>query len=144
MYKHILIATDGSELSTKGLDQGLQLAKHIGAKVTVVTVTDVWAAGALAAATPASMAEYEAAVTTAVEEILMQAKKFANDSGVDAETVHIANRYPADAIVEYSQAHGADLIIMASHGRRGIKRMFLGSQTNEVLALSTIPVLVIR
>lgn len=144
MYKHILIATDGSELATKGLDHGLKLAKLAGAEVSIVTITDVWSSGALAAAGPATIAEYESAMHNAVEDILKQAASFAEQSGVTYTTKHIPNRYPADAIIETAQEKGADLIVMASHGRRGLRKMLLGSQTTEVLTASTIPVLVVR
>ena len=144
MYKHILIATDGSELSTKGLDQGLKLAKQLGSKVTVITVTDMWASGALAVAGPSTIAEYDASMQAAVKDILEEAARFASESGVECETRHIPNRYPADAIVETAQDIGADLIVMASHGRRGFRKMLLGSQTTEVLTSSTMPVLVVR
>ena len=144
MYKHILIATDGSDLATKGLDHGLNLAKLSGASVTIVTVTDVWASSALAAAGPATIAEYENAMNAAVEDILKDAGKFAEDSGVQYTTLHIPNRYAADAIIETAQSKGADLIVMASHGRRGIRKLILGSQTTEVLQSSTVPVLVVR
>ena len=144
MYKHILIATDGSELATKGLDHGLKLAKLAGASVTIVTVTDVWASSALAAAGPATIAEYENAMNEAVDDILKEASKMAEDSGVEYKTLHIPNRYAADAIVETAQGQGADLIVMASHGRRGFRKLILGSQTTEVLQSSTVPVLVVR
>lgn len=144
MYKHILIATDGSELSTKGLDQGLQLAKVLGAQVTIITVTDMWAAGALASAGPTTIAEYEETMKETVKEILEQAARFATESGVPFETKHVPNRYAADAIIETAQNVGADLIIMASHGRRGLRKVLLGSQTSEVLTTTTIPVLVVR
>lgn len=144
MYKHILIATDGSELSTKGLVHGLNLAKALGSTVTVITVTDVWASGALASAGAATMAEYEESQRAAVEDILKQAAAMAKESGVECQTKHIPNRYPADAIVETAQNQGADLIVMASHGRRGLRKMLLGSQTTEVLSTSTLPVLVVR
>lgn len=144
MYKHILIATDGSELSTKGLDHGLKLAKQLGARVTVVTVTDMWAAGALATAGATAIAEYDAAIRATVKDILAEAKRFADETGVECETKHIPNRYAADAIVETAQDIGAELIVMASHGRRGIRKMLLGSQTTEVLTSSTVPVLVVR
>ncbi|WP_196258474.1 universal stress protein [Pelagibacterium limicola] len=144
MYKHILIATDGSELATKGLDHGLRLAKLADASVTIVTVTDVWASSALASAGPATLAEYENAMNAAVDDILAEAARFAEQSGVQYKTMHIPNRYAADAIVETAQEKGADLIVMASHGRRGFRKLILGSQTTEVLQLSTVPVLVVR
>lgn len=144
MYKHILIATDGSDLAGKGLTHGLGLAKALGAKVLIVSVTDIWATGAMAATSPATIADYEAAMVAGVEETLAEAAVAAKDAGVAYETKHIQNRYPADAIVETAQSAACDLIVMASHGRRGVRKMLLGSQTSEVLASSTIPVLVVR
>lgn len=144
MYKHILITTDGSELSTKGLLHGLELAKAVGARATVVTITDVWSSGVLAAAGPASIGEFEAAMQSAVEDILAEASKRCEETGITFEVKHIPNRYPADAIVETAQNLGCDLIVMASHGRRGLRKALLGSQTSEVLTTSTIPVLVVR
>ncbi|SDG69826.1 universal stress protein [Pelagibacterium luteolum] len=144
MYSHILIATDGSDLSRKGLDHGLKLAKQLGARVTIITVTDMWAASVLAEAGPATIADYEASQQVMVKEVLEEAARFATESGVAYETRHIPNRYPADAIVETAQKAACDLIVMASHGRRGFRKMLLGSQTNEVLTTSTMPVLVVK
>lgn len=144
MYKHILIATDGSDLATKGVDQGLKLAKAVGAKVTIITVTDMWASNALAGAGPTTIADYEESMQVLVKDVLAQAARFADESGVPAQTKHIPNRYAADAIVEAAQQWGCDLIVMASHGRRGFRKFLLGSQTTEVLNTSTVPVLVVR
>ncbi len=144
MYKHMFIATDGSEMASRGLNHGLKLAASIGAKVTIVSVTDIWASGALAEADANAIASYEEAMGQAIKEILSEAGRRAEAEGVQYETLHIPNRYAADAIVETAQNLGADLIVMASHGRRGFRKMLLGSQTNEVLTTSTIPVLVVR
>lgn len=144
MYQHILIATDGSELATKGLDHGLRLAKALGAKTTIVMVTDMWATTALSSAGAETIVLYEESMQAAVKEVLDEAARFATETGVPHETRHIPNRYAADAIVELAQEVSADLIVMASHGRRGFRRMLLGSQTTEVLTASTVPVLVVR
>lgn len=144
MYKHILVATDGSELATRGLEHALSLARTTGAKISIITVTDMWSNGAIAATGPATLAEFEMATQSAVQDILADAQKRAEGSGVEFTTKHIPNRYTADAIVEEAKKAGADLIVMASHGRRGLRRMLLGSQTTEVLTASTIPVLVVR
>lgn len=144
MYKHILIATDGSEMASYGLNHGLKLAASIGAQVTIVSVTDMWASGALVEADASTMASYEEAMRESIKEILGEAGRKAEMEGVQYETMHIPNRYAADAIVETAQNLRADLIVMASHGRRGLRKLLLGSQTNEVLTTSTIPVLVVR
>ena len=148
MYKHILIATDGSELADKGLNHGLTLAKALGASVTIVTVTDFWSPLALADEALRGKRnppdEYEAAMAKAATRVLRAAEKKADAAGVEAGTVHIADKHPAQGIVETASHNGCDLIVMSSHGRRGSKRLMLGSQTVEVVTHTTIPVLVIR
>jgi nucleotide-binding universal stress UspA family protein len=76
--------------------------------------------------------------------VLVSAKAAADRAGVAADTLHVPDRWPADAIIEVAEARGCNLIVMASHGRRGLGRLILGSQTSEVLAHSKIPVLVVR
>lgn len=145
MYKHVLIATDGSELAGKAIVQGLGLAKSLGAKVTVVMVSEPWTSfvsGEAAIAFP--IQDYERAVTANATEVLAAAAAAAKAKSVSCETVHAKDRHSAEGIIETATKHGCDLIVMASHGRRGLKRLLLGSQTNSVLTQSTIPVLVCR
>jgi len=149
MYNHILISTDGSELAKKGVDHGLALAKILGAKVTIITVTepfpayasavgDSWITGA------AEIAAHDASRKEFAVNILKEAKAAADRIGVAAETLHVPNALPAEAIIEAAGSRGCSLIAMASHGRRGLGRLLLGSQTSEVLTHSTVPVLVVR
>lgn len=150
MYKHILISTDGSEVAQKGLDHGLALAKAIGAKVSIITVTEsfpVYAsagAGVGAGWVPIEMADYDKVQDEFANRVFAGAKQAADQHGVAAETVHIRNAQPAEAIIETAKARGCDLIVMASHGRRGLGRLLLGSQTSEVVTRSPLPVLVVR
>ncbi|HBK46379.1 MAG TPA: universal stress protein UspA [Xanthomonadaceae bacterium] len=148
MYKRILIATDGSELATRGLQQGLQLAKANGASVDIVTVSEPWAMGMYDAmgwsvgyeASP----EYKQEREEGAQAILKPALEAAAAAGVPAQSHHILDRYAAEGILQAAQDCGSDLIVMTSHGRRGMTRVLLGSQTIEVLTGSTVPVLVIR
>jgi nucleotide-binding universal stress UspA family protein len=145
MYKHILIATDGSELAAKAVAHGLALAKATGAKATAVTVTEPWTAvapGEVAIAFPIN--EYEAAASAGAREVLSGAEAIAKKQGVTVETVHIKDRFPAQGILEAAKDKGCDLIVMASHGRRGLAKLLLGSQAVEVLTRSTVPVLICR
>lgn len=149
MYKHILISTDGSEVAQKGVDHGLSLAKSLGAKVTIVTVTERFpiyagAAGAGWVPGPDEMAQYEAGQKEAADRVLAEAKAAADKIGVDAETVHVPDAQPAEAIIAAAKDRSCGLIAMSSHGRRGLGRLLLGSQTSEVLAHSHVPVLVVR
>lgn len=145
MYKHLLIASDGSELGTKAVTQGLALAKALGAKATVVNVTEPWSAvlaGDAAVAFPYE--DYEKACAASAATILDAAKATAKDLGVDVKAVHIQDQYPAEGIISAAASCGADLIVMASHGRKGLTRILLGSQTNRVVTHTELPVLVCR
>jgi nucleotide-binding universal stress UspA family protein len=148
MYKHILIATDGSELASKAEAAGLTLAKQLGAKATAVTVTEPWDAISMAALAernlPNPVADYEEGVAATANRILAAATEAAKKAGVACTTVHVKDKHPAESIIETAKERGCDLIVMASHGRRGISRMLLGSQATKVVVLSPVPVLIYR
>lgn len=149
MYRHILISTDGSELAARGLDHGLTLAKALGAKVTIVTVTEPFPIYAASADTSWSIpidleGGYQENQQKSARAILDDAKAAAERMGVPAEGLHVANAQPGEAIVAAAKARDCSLICMSSHGRRGLGRLLLGSQTAEVLAHSPVPVLVVR
>src|SRR5215813_10670900 len=139
MYTHILIPTDGSEVAQKGVDHGLSLAKSVGAKVTIVMVTERFPVNA-----GAHWPDYEARQKEAATTVLADVKAAADRLGVDAETVHVPDAQPAEAIITTANERHCNLIVMASHGRRGLRRLLLGSQTSEVLVGSPVPVLVVR
>lgn len=145
MYKHLLIATDGSELADKAVTQGLEIAKRIDAKVTVVTVTEpcpiVVAEGVVLSST---IEEYDKAVTVDAARTLAAVSERAKKAGVPYAVVHVKDQLPAQGIIEEAAATGADLIVMSSHGRRGIAKLLLGSQASKVLAQSPVSVLVCR
>ncbi|GAU86796.1 universal stress protein family [Bosea sp. BIWAKO-01] len=122
----------------------------MGAKVIIITVTEplpIYAGAATAGAgwapPPMETVEYEASQTQAAEKTLADARTAADRLGVDAETVHIPQAHPAEAIVEVANSRHCSLIVMASHGRRGLRRLLLGSQTSEVLSNSSVAVLVV-
>lgn len=148
MYKHILIATDGSELADKGVAHGLGLAAAVGAAVTIVTVTEDWSPTLMASEVQAGRTDvierYEKSVEQRAHAILGAASKSAEGRGVAVDTLHIKDSHPAEGILEAAKETGCDLIVMASHGRRGVRRLFLGSQASEVLAHTGVPVLVVR
>lgn len=147
MYKQILIATDGSELAAKGLEQGLRLAAALGAEVTILTASERWTpvdAGVVWGGSVGMLDEYRTHMRKEADVVLAAAGARATELGVRHQSAYVADTYPADAILETARARGADLIVMASHGRRGLNRLLIGSQTNAVIAHSTIPVLVVR
>lgn len=146
MYRHILVCTDGSEVAQKGIDHGLDLAKAIDAKVTIITVMESLPAyiGSDGGLSAFAYQDYAAVQEKAAERILANAKQDADRVGVEAEILPLLNALPAEAIVETAKTHGCDLIVMSSHGRRGLRRLVLGSVTSEVLTSSPVPVLVAR
>ncbi len=145
MYKHILIATDGSDLAAKAVTHGLALAKAVGAKATVITVSEPWAAiapGEVGMAFPID--DYEKGTADNAARILSAATEAAKSVGMTCATQHVKDRFPAEGIIEATKSTGADLIVMASHGRRGMSRLLLGSQANRVVTHSDVPVLIVR
>ena len=148
MYKKILVATDGSEFAKTAVSHGVELAKSVGAMVVVVTVTQGWTAYQMAEkiqkGTANPIQEYVASMDELAGKILADSKATATAASVDCKVVHVSDGYPAEGIIETAQKQNCDLIVMASHGRRGLGRMLLGSQTTEVLGFSKIPVLVLR
>ena len=145
MYRHLLIAIDGSELAQTALQHGVALAKSLDAKVTIVTVSEPWhsyAPGEIAM--PAPVKQYQDSIAKWALEILAKAKAIAESSGVHCATVHIKEDYPAEGILSVCEKHDCDLIVMASHGRRGLSRIVLGSQANQVVTHSKVPVLICR
>ena len=149
MYARILIATDGSDLADRALDHGVQLAKLAGSELTIVTVTEpVTIVGGGYATVVGGVVdpipELIDAQEKAARELLQRAANRAASQGVTPKTVLVDNSFAAEGIVATANQVGAELIIMGSHGRRGLNRLLLGSQTNNVLAHTKLPVLVTR
>ena len=145
MHRHILIPTDGSELSQNAIGYGMALAKSVNAKVTVLTVSVPFQTFMVETGmindTPE---EYRTRTATVAGRYLNAAKEAASAAGVVCETMHIEHDQPYQAIIETATQKSCDLIVMASHGRRGISAVVLGSETVKVLTHSAIPVLVVR
>lgn len=144
MYSHILIATDGSELANKAVPYGLELAKLAGAKVTGLTVRphldDFVAEGVVITVTP----EEREAFKEQIDHHLDLARRKSAELGVQLETLQVESGEPWKAIISVAEERKCDLIIMASHGRRGLSALIFGSETQGVLTHCDIPVLVYR
>jgi nucleotide-binding universal stress UspA family protein len=144
MFNHILIATDGSEVATKAVSVGLKLAKKLAARVVVMTASEPLPATVSAETIAANLpTEYEKATKESAAKILGEVHGQALTIGVECETLHVPN-FPAQAIIETAKDKACDLIVMGSHGRRGIARLLLGSQATKVVTLTTVPVLICR
>src|SRR6516225_8253723 len=167
MYANILLSTDGSDVARKGVKHGIALAKALNAKATVITVTEplpveygfaspqapnFWSRGDMGVSGRASgwipsqeeVDRFDAACKERAGKVLDEARAVAEQIGISAELLHVPNAHPATAIIETAKSNGCDLIVMASHGRRGLMKLFLGSQTSEVLADGSVPVWVVR
>lgn len=148
MYKNILIATDGSELSRKAEQHGVALAKAVGAKITGVTVTipfDAYMTGEEAAAAPAAdRLIFEERTSARAKLRLDPIAELARTEGVECVTIRAQVDPVYQGIIDTADAHRCDLIVMASHGRKGISGFLLGSETTKVLTHSKTPVLVVR
>ena len=150
MYANILLSTDGSDVARKGLKHGIALAKALNAKVIVITVTEPlevdYGSGHASGWIP-SQEEFDSFDALRKEQagiVLDEARGMAEQIGISAELLHVPNAHPATAIIETAKSRGCDLIFMASHGRRGLRKLFLGSQTSEVLVDGSVPVLIVH
>ena len=145
MYKHLLIATDGTEIAQLALKHGLQLAKNLGAKTTVITVTMPWTSVAFGIyETISSREAFEQVVQQRADALLKDAEKDAQSIGVPCVTRRVSDANPYQAILAAANDTGCDLIVVGSHGRRGLERLLLGSEAMKVLTHSKVPVLVCR
>jgi nucleotide-binding universal stress UspA family protein len=145
MYKNILIPTDGSELSEHAVLKAVALAKSMNAKVTGVTVSATFHTIAveplMVTDTPA---QYKKDCQAIAAKYLAAIENAAKAAGVRYEGTHVFHDQPYEAIIDTAANKGCDLIVMASHGRRGMKALVLGSETTKVLTHSKTPVLVLR
>ncbi len=145
MYAHILLPTDGSELSNMAIREGVDLAKALGARVTVVTVTTPFQVFSSTLSMPTDMPEqYGKHMAARAAQYLDMAKKIAAAAGVRCDAVHVEHEHPYQAIIETVRNRGCDAIVMASHGRHGMSAIVLGSETLKVLTHSIVPVIVYR
>jgi len=143
MFRHILLPTDGSPLSENAVLKGIQLARSLGARVTGIHVSPQF--HVLTYRTDMledTRAEYERDSQAHAQRYLAFVAKAAKECGVPCQTLRAMNDEVDEAIVTAAREQGCDLIVMASHGRRGLGKVLLGSQTQRVITESSIPVLV--
>ncbi|AVO34346.1 universal stress protein [Ottowia oryzae] len=147
MYQRILVATDGSKLSTKAVNSAIELAALAGAELIALKVIPRY---------PQSY--FEGSVPLSAEDVARVEQKWSDDGrsvvdavkaageaqGVKVKAILAKSDVVSDALIAAAKKHKADLIVMASHGRKGVKRLLLGSETQQVLTHSEIPVLVLR
>ena len=149
MYKHIMLPVDGSELSLKAEKQCVAFAKSIGAKVSVIHVVPHFHLHVSAWATPKTMItkiedEHDEETKKVVQKMLAEVERRVKADGIECDSVLVVGDSPYEAIIENAEKRKCDLIMMASHGRRGVDAVLLGSETVKVLTHAKVPVLVVR
>lgn len=146
-YQHLLVPSDGTQLSNQALEQGIFLAKALGAKLTLLHVQaplPIPLIGMGDMLDPATVESLSATAARETERIVREAKVAGEAAGLQIRTEVVKQDLPYRAIVEAARRHGCDLIVMASHGRKGLSGLLLGSETQRVLLHAPIPVLVVR
>ena len=143
MYSHLLIATDGSDLSEIAVERGLKLAKSLSARATVITVTEpLPIVGSFETGIPFPEEDYEKGAAQLASSLLAKVAEKARALEVNCETVHVKDQTPAEGILQTATERGCDLIVMSTHSRHGLSLMILGSQANKVVTHSPVSVLV--
>jgi nucleotide-binding universal stress UspA family protein len=145
MFKTILVPTDGSPLSDKAVDAAIELAKRMGSKLVGISVAEPVPYVALAEGALASDLEvFESHARELAQAHVQKMAEAASAANVPCDTVTAFSFSPYEEIINAADKFHCDVIFMASHGRRGLQRLFVGSETQKVLAHTSIPVLVFR
>lgn len=147
MYKRILVATDGSKLSTKAVNSAIDLAAALGAELVALKVIPRYPQSYFEGSIPLSaddVARVEQQWADDGRKVVDEVKSTGEARGVKVKAILAKSDVVSDALIAAAKKHKADLIVMASHGRKGVKRLLLGSETQQVLTHSEIPVLVLR
>ena len=144
MYKRILFPTDGSEITMKALQSAISLAKLSGAEIYALSVKEPFPYSAISEMQPVPPQEFYDAQERIATGRVQAAADAARAAGVTCHAHTVEAVHPWEAIIDHAKAQGCDVIVMASHGRRGVAAVLLGSETSRVLLHTTLPVLVVR
>ena len=144
MYKRILISTDGSDISQKAAQSAVALARSMGAELYAISVKEPFPYSAISEMQPVPPQEFFDAQERIAAERVNSVREAAKAAGLACEAHTIEAVHPWEAIIDHAKANACDLIVMSSHGRRGVTALLLGSETQKVLTHTTIPVLVVR
>jgi nucleotide-binding universal stress UspA family protein len=147
MFKNILVPTDGSALSRKAAKQAVALAKAVRGRITALHVAPPYNMYITEDYVPVNYTfrkDYVATTKKAAQQYLSAVQKMARAAGVRCQGVYVTDDFPAQAIVRAARRYKCNAILMASHGRRGLNKVLLGSETQKVLASAKVPVIVVR
>ena len=144
MYKRILVSTDGSDISQKAVQSAVDIAKSGGAELFAISVKELFPYSAISEMQPVPPQEFYDAQERIANERVKAVVDVAAAAGVKCQAHTVEALHPWEAILDHAKNQACDLIVMASHGRRGLSALLLGSETQKVLTHSSIPVLVIK
>jgi nucleotide-binding universal stress UspA family protein len=144
MYKRILVPTDGSDITSKAVQTAISLAKVTGASLTTISVKEPFPYSAISEMQPVPPQEFYDAQERIAAERVKVVVNAANAAGLNCDGYTVEALHPWEAILDQAKQQACDLIVMASHGRRGVTALLLGSETNRVLTHSPLPVLVVK
>ncbi|MBC7994931.1 MAG: universal stress protein [Rhizobacter sp.] len=144
MFQRILVPTDGSDITKKAVDTAVNLAKSVNAKLYTLSVKEPFPYSAISEMQPTPPQEFFDAQERIAAARVKEVRESAERSGLQCEGHTVEALHPWEAVIEHARRHECDLIVMASHGRRGVTAMLLGSETQKVLTHTKVPVLVVR
>jgi nucleotide-binding universal stress UspA family protein len=144
MFKRILVPTDGSDITGKAIDTAITLAKSVGAQLYTISAKEPFPYSAISEMQPTPPQEFFDAQERIAHQRVQAVVKQCDTAGVPCHAHTVEALHPWEAIIDYAQRMECDLLVMASHGRRGVSALLLGSETQKVLTHTKVPVLVVR
>lgn len=144
MYKRILVPTDGSDITQKAVETAIGLAKSLGAHLYALSVKEPFPYSAISEMQPTPPQEFYDAQERIANGRVLAVQKASAEVGQACDGSTVEALHPWEAIIDHAKRQDCDLIVMASHGRRGVSALLLGSETQKVLTHTTIPVLIVR
>lgn len=144
MFKRILVPTDGSDITARAVDTAVALAKQLGAQVVALSVKEPFPYDLMSEMQPVAPQDFFDAQERIATSRIRQVQDSCAAAGVVCEPHTVEAHRPWEAIIGLATSAGCDLLVMASHGRRGVSALLLGSETQKVLTHSSVPVLVVR
>ena len=144
MFNRILIPTDGSDITAKAVDAGIKLAKSVGAQLYTICVKEPFPYSAISEMQPVPPQDFFDAQDRIATKRVHDVVELAHAAGVKCQAHTVEGLHPWEAIIDHARHLECDLLVMASHSRRGVTALLLGSETQKELTHSTIPVLVVR
>ena len=144
MFKRILVPTDGSDITAKAIDTSIALAKSVGAKLYTISVKEPFPYSAISEMQPTPPQEFFDAQERIATKRVQAVSELCAAADVPCQAHTVEALHPWEAIIDHAKRMECDLLVMASHGRRGVSALLLGSETQKVLTHSKVPVLVVR